>query len=171
MKRIIFALIVTACFSSCTNKKNTISFGYFECLKPGKNEKQIQITKVQLDFYKKHLAGDSGSLILNRVISAGERYTYISMSTADTPELINQHMQTDSSIKIFNTKKFDEAGKSYTSYFFKKENYYINRIAYNETQVKNMIVFDYLGNDSSTIAIFYKNHNLFADKINCSDNK
>ena len=93
------------------------------------------------------------------------------MSTADTPELIDQHMQTDSSIKIFNTKKFDEAGKSYTSYFFKKENYYINRITYNETQVKNMIVFDYLGNDSSTIAIFYKNHNLFADKINCSDDK
>lgn len=167
IKKIYLFALFTLLLYACSPERVTIPFGYYECLKMGKNEKQLQITKAELEFFKKQLLVDSSSLILNRVIASDKRYTYISMSKADSPEMMAQQMKKNAALQIYNSKQFTEAGKDFMAYFFKKENFYVSRVLYFEQQVKNMIMFDYLSNDSSSIAIFYKNHNLFADKINC----
>jgi hypothetical protein len=171
MLRLLILLFFASLLLVSCSTKNNIHFGYLECLKPEKNEKQLTITKLHLDFYEKYLFVDSTQILLNRVISKGNNYTYISLSTNCTPEKFELQMKKNRELKFFGNKKFENNQKKFNSFLIKNRDYFFNRITYIEPEIKDLIVFDYITQDSIIATDFFNNEKIFTKKINCDEDE
>jgi hypothetical protein len=153
---------------SCKSN-NEVKFGYLECLKLDKNEKQLTITKLHLDFYEKYLFIDSTKILLNRVLSTGVNYTYISLSPTCSADSFEIQMKKYASLQIYANKKFNTDKKKFSSFLIKHHDYFFNRIIYVEPEIKDLIVYDYVTQDSLNAVNFYNDVKKFMKKINCDE--